>query len=665
MQTGIADIKTYRHLASVRLESGFSLELPYSCIADGQTYFADRLEPDGMSVKAVIGESSVTDTFETEGPLLCVTRRWNLAGAFDACLPFTVIADIEVERLMIPGAVYASGDAAREESRRAGHVSECRCSIPCCAALAGAGSGIAVFTEPARSAEDLGAAAALIDDGTAGVTITTPGAGGPMGGGPGAWPVDGRVAYERKFYIFTAECGNAGDFMDSAVNEAWRILAFPPEITRDWTGAVEAKTLHLAEDFFIERGDAVGFVAGIGPMGYPRDVMLESAGPGGNIEAARALYRVGRAVGSKSLRRIALDTADFFLSAQNELQEMKFDYHPATRRWQQCDDDRLGVRRAGEILLSTMRLHRSAADGDRNPRWLHTSKKIAGRLFDRWRIRDPGQEETERSKNVKGKKPGVDIMREEAWPAAAFVELHRATGDADYLEAAEWLGGRLASALRPAVAPDSPRDEPLASDAAHAQLRAFLMLHGETGRAEYLDAALKAAAYLRSLCFVHGGRTPPGSRLDKAGFSATGAIPDTPGADFLSPSAIAFAPDLLELWDRTGDALWRDMAVMALEFSGQLIHPPEDTGGSPPARGRQPARFFHCPLSSSSRSWGTASGIYSSTAVITLAALLDIHEAFPETLGLKLESISDFPPAQGDIIPRVLRYAGSFLNFFS
>ncbi len=661
MKTEIVGIQAYRHLATVTLDNGFEIELPYHCHADDQAYFADSLEIDGTTVKAVIGESSITDFFEVEGNLLCVTRRWNLTGNFDAHLLFSVMAQLDATAWSVPGVAYASGEAARKKSASLGPVSECRCSIPCCAVVEGKREGVAVFTEPAKSVNDLATVATQLSDDAAEITISTPGATGRLGGASGVWPVEGHISFERKYYIYTD--ANYGDFLNNAIHEAWRILFFPPESRYDWSAAVAAKALHLAEDFFIERGDAIGFVEEIGPSGFPRSTMLATGKAGGNIEAARSLYRIGCAVENKWLRRISLDTADFFLSVDREMEELRFDYHPATRKWIFAGDERKLLRGAGELLLSITRLHRVATPGDTNPRWLYTAKKIADRLFDRWRVSAGSGDAPDNNSKRNGKSSDQLPLCEEAFPAAAFVELYRETEQQDYLEAAEWLGGRLVLRLRTAVSPVRQEELPLSSTTAHAFLRAFLLLHEETDRAEYLDAAVKTAEYMRSLCFIHKGIVPTGSRLAKAGFSTVGGLAVEPGSDWLSPCGAVAAPDLLKLWKQTGDRLWRDIAVLILEFSSRLIHPPEDRNGTPPARGRQPARFYHCPIRGSRRTWGTAAGVFSSVPAVTLGALLDVHESFPEILDLRFDDMG-IAHTRGDIIPRSFRYIGSFINFF-
>lgn len=633
------EAKAYKHLLTVLVDDVPVFETPYQVVVDDLVWFADRVEVDGLRVEAHIGDTLVSDTFSIEGPLICVTRRWSLRGRFAARVLFTVFRKMKPDRWTVPGAAYASGPGIAEAANERGPIREEAAAVPGCSAIESPDWTFAVFTQPAESIEELCSIAAHLSSELPEFNLSIPGvlpaAERPRKKKLETWDVDGQVTYERRFYVWSRPAREGG--VREVLDAAREILAFEPAPLPDMSDIARAKARHIFENFFIERGDAVGFVDSVGATMFPKRALLRGGGPGGCLEAARALYRYGRATDSRELKRAALDTADFFMSHDDPGKNIFTEYRLPLRRWTAPDSEVEFHRAAGGMLAAAARLNRTAGR-DANPRWLFVCKRVSEAIFDRWRRSENsgGGLELTFGKSSPADGPRTSL----AFLAAAFAELSLEADDTRYLEAAEWLGGKLVPELNSGTAP-ALGERALERDEAHAFLRAFLLLHGKTAREEYLESAVRAADYIDSMAFLCNAPLPERSPLEQEAFVTAGGVPPAPGALWLDPYPAAIALDFLNLWKITREERLRRRAIEMLRFSTQFVAAgTRGPGVFHSFEGWQPDRFYHSGDPRSPGRWGGFSGAAPLwVPALTLGALLDISEQFPDILKLELRPI--------------------------
>ncbi|MFA6451016.1 MAG: hypothetical protein WCX65_16190 [bacterium] len=659
----LIEAKAYKHLLTVLRDDAPVFDMPYQIVVNGLVWFADRVEVNGLRIEAHIGETLISDTIEPHGQLLCITRRWSLRGSFDARVLFTVFRAIRPERWFTPGAICASGPDLVNRSISTGPIREESTTIPGCSVLESNDWTFGVFTQPAESVEELSTIATHISTDYSEFNISLPGVPSESQGRPrkaqaAEWDVDGQITYERRFYIWSRPLRDGG--WQTVFNTARELTDFEPEPPVDHGEILRAKTRHLIENFFIERNDAVGFVESVGSSMFPKKPWLLGGGPGGNIEAARTVYRVGRATDDRNLKRIALDTADFFLSDSEIRKKMAFDYFLPRRRWNDSTDDNNFNQKVGEFIKSAVLLHFSAGN-DANPRWIYTCKQVADTIFEKWRKRDASIDPSDSASVAAANEPRPD----EAFLADAFAALFRASRDKRYLESAEWLGDRAISTLTACIAPGSA-ETAISRDAARAMLRLFIQLYEETGRAEYIESANRAADYINSLIYSYNTVIPARSRLNQEAFRTAGGVLPAHGVTWLDPCSSSVALDFLCLWKHTHDERLRRRAIGMINFASQIIaHSASGIGLLHSFEGCQPERFFHSGDPRSPGAWGAVSaGAASCVPAITSGSLLDIKEQFPDVLCLTIMPVEPEKSLRSSISHALLA-AGCFIKVFS
>jgi len=656
--------KAYKHILSVFRDDTPLFDIPYQVVVNGLAWFADLVEVNGMRIEAHIGETRISDTIEPNGRMFCITRRWSLRGSFDARVLFTAFRTMRPERWCVPGAVYAAGPDIAVRSVSIGPIREEAATIPGCAVLESQDWTFGVFTQPAESPEELCSVATHISGDYAEINLSVPGvlptsSGKSRGFQTAEWDVDGQVTYERKFYVWSHSIIDGG--RETVLSDAREISDFEPDPPPDQSDSLRARTHFLVENFFIERSDAIGFVNSVGSLMLPKRPWLTGSGPGGNIEAARAVFRIGRATDDRYLKRIALDTADFFLSDTDRRNLFSTDYKLPRRKWVDIENSMISVRTIGEFVKSAALLHINAGN-DTNPRWIHTCRKITDSLLEK-KFQQDALSETHDGPAAAGHETPPPAAF--AFAASAMSILYKASRDYRYLEASEWLAGSLIHTLDSGIAPYI--NEPsLTRDEACELLCLYIHLYNETGRKEYIDAARRAADYLISLTYSYKTVLPPRSRLDNEAFITLGGVLPAPGACVLDPCSISVASVFLDLWKITNDDTLRRRAIQIINFSVQLLNTSiRSSGHLVSLDGYQPDNFFHTSDPKSPGRWGGVSNSFSSvTPILTLNTLLDINEKHPDILPLNFPSVV-FEDSYLRSIAHAILSIGCFIKVFS
>jgi len=663
MKLNIAEMKAYKHLLRVVLEGGAEFDLPYQLVADGEAWFAEKIECEGNRVNAKIGDNEITDTLETAGGLIRVTRRWKLSGEFEARLIFSIMRNMQPNFWVLPGAVYENGERILRASSARGPVDEAACTVPSCSMVSGQGSDLALFTRPASDIDHLSSINTLLSSKSVEMVISIPGesalpAGGIKevisGGAEAVWVIDGQTTYERKFYI---RAGNGENTLEQLIESAWECLAFKPDRKEDWSSVVSAAGSRLGGDFFIERTDAVGFIGRSGPFGMVSEPRLRASAGGGNVEAARALYLIGNISDDRELKRRALDTIDFFLFEESNNRNSRLEYHLARRRWIAPSCHRNFLRNTAGLLAGVARMNRVSAPADNNPRWLYTAKKMADVLLVELRKNMPDITENE------SRRSNSSAVISGAYIASALLELHRETGDKRYLEAAEWAGDRMIDIEANDGTWLTDAEPAYCREGIHHVLRTFFLLERATGRSEYLNSAVNSGNYLKSLTYAFPAVMPSGSNLGTRKFSTAGAVLPGCRSEWVDPLSIRYSLDMLNLWKLTGEQRWLIAAETMIDFCYRAITSHEGKGSSGMEEVLFREKYFHRPGRRASGRWGNCTGASSNTPAIVAGSILDIQAKFPEIISVDFTKLTFDTDTGG--IRNVLKLISCYLNFFS
>lgn len=673
------DVTAYKHLLNLDIEDLPKLLFSYHFIKDDEAAFASRIEADLPVVVAHIGESTITDHLQHEDGGLTIRRKWNIAGQGGVRLLFYVQCRLAPVDWMVPAVTYNGNGVSQKRFPRRGtelglSFLEDRCAVPACSFVQSREHCLAVFASGATTPEEVSSVQTFSSGAYTGVSISVPGvesSGEPAGirlarllsqPEQRSWKLEGHLTYERTFHV---RLGRAGPRASREVlRKAWDALSFEPSARTDWSDHVTRKASHLAHHFFIERADAIGFVETISRNLFPKKATLLGGGPGGNVEAAYNLYRTAVEAGMPALKRIALDTADFFLSGFEEPDTFHTAYRLGTRRWTDGNKGKPSpafLRDLSALVENYTRFNRAAAElQDANPRWMVYCKRAAELIMESQQKN--GSFLTAPPRPLATDSDGSLLTAFAAPPLAA---LYRETGENACLDRARRAADFLLEAAGRRSYADPASGMP-SREIALATMRAFLELHNETEEEKYLLGAGAAGDFLLSGVFCYNVALGEDTPLGKQKFRTQGGSAAFTAGQHLDWLGIRAVPGFLSLWKATGDELWHRAAVATIEYSGQMAGAEPGTSLWGPMPGYQPAAL----MQSSSRQilhgsagYGQFAGIASAVPAATLSALFEIRALFPEILSFNPQQFSLEPPARS-ALGKALFHFGSYVNVF-
>ena len=173
-----------------------------------------------------------------------------------------------------------------------------------------------------------------------------------------------------------------------------------------------------------------------------------------------------------------------------------------------------------------------------------------------------------------------------------------------------------------------------------ALLRAFLDIYERSHDEFYLKYARLAAGFVLSWMFTYNVAFDHKSMAGKREFRTQGMTAVSVAHHHLDFYGLFIAYDFLRLWEATKDELWRACAQKMIDACGQLISSGKDLlGKSRDFTGWQPEQVNQTNWDYKLRYLGTKGRFHTCVAwvvVLTLGAMLDIRERFPDVLNFKL-----------------------------
>ena len=671
----------YKHILTLTYEGSPLCILPYQFCLNGSIVFATSIKIDLPIVMAHFGNSTITDRFNYSDQLLTIRRKWNMEISGNLRLYFCLLQRMIPNSWLVPSVMYdGNGISTTRFPRRGTELGlsflEDRCAIPACSFVNDNRTSLALFTSPAKSPDDISSVHTYSAGDFTEITIAIPGyetttntaALRRMHFSPAGerklWTLKEHLTYERTFHIIIAPTSPAS--RRNLIQTAWDTLSFKPTTSIDWTGYITSKALHLLHHFFIERSDAIGFVQTISRNLFPRKATLIGGGRGGNLETAVNLYRIAKETQMPHLKRIALDTADFFLAGSNSHENFFTAYHLGTRRWTYGNTTRypLFLLSISEMIARYIQLNRlSKEHNDDNPRWLHFCKNAADFLLKHQL--ESGAFPVSPPELLPDDQNG---SLQTASAVHALLEIFHETGNEAYLTAArratDFLLKNAHARSYADITPFSPHAP--SRETAIAVLRAFLSLHRETAEDDYLEAALNAAEFLLSGIFCYNVPFHDDSPLGRCRFRTQGGAAASTARQHLDWFGIAAVPHFLHIYNLTNEKRWENAAAAVLEFTGQMQDTEPDANIWGPMIGYQPEILMQTSSPNTLDnhiSRGHFAGIASWVPSATISALLDIREHYPQFLNFALQPFPLEPPARS-VIGKTILHFGSYVNIF-
>lgn len=173
-------------------------------------------------------------------------------------------------------------------------------------------------------------------------------------------------------------------------------------------------------------------------------------------------------------------------------------------------------------------------------------------------------------------------------------------------------------------------------EAGSALLKAFLDLYEWQPKPQYLEGARKAACFLLSWLWTYNVPWPKRSPAARLGVKTRGLTSVSVSHHHLDFYGLAVGYDFLRLAEAGAPGPWREYALAMIEACGQLVASPQQPMGRGSSfRGWQPEQLNQTVWDYRHHWLGTKGHFHTCaawTVALTLGALLDIREHFPEVI---------------------------------
>jgi hypothetical protein len=581
-------------------------------------------------------------------------RTWTLAGRGRVRLDFAIDTGLPPTcRWVVPGVMVDGNRAGQGAFPRGGPevgwaFREDRVCLPSAQFAYDDARCAGLWTDPARDEALLSATRAIVRDGRVCLAVIWPMAEEPgayrgkgiLGSGMTApvrrWANLGAgIRATRRFRVYRGTGGVAP--WHPALAWWWDRLGDPARVP-DWGDIVRRKVEHAVDVLFVRRPDAAGFLTSV-LGGVPVVNTLSAGFLGRNLELALALDRIAAETGVDALRDVARDTADFFGGGRLANGLFLTDFQMAKRRWAGLSfpwRDDASTRVMGEAAGCLLRLaDRAAARGEDASRWRDQALAL-GDFFARNLPADgnPGKWWSRDGRRVD------DDGTNGAYVVAFLADLAARTGDPAHRAAMARGADFFAdAAMRGDLHGDTLDASCIDKEAGHAVQRALLAAGAVDPRPRWLDGARAAARFCDLWTFAWDVPFDPRSPLGRRGFRTTGGTTVSVAHQHLDPYGVAMALEHLRLARATGDPGRARVARWLIDWCAQLVASADDPlGRSRRHAGWQPEQVQHTDWAYWSRRLTPRGSFWSDIAwvpALTLGALLDLREAFPDVVDFR------------------------------
>ena len=659
------------------------LTLPYFFYKDGKKITPDDLRLKDNQIFCRFGKSEIIDEIRQDEGSLEIERNWKIEGEGKIQLSFQIKTPEKPESWINPCVNYngnpkGEGDFPKPKPGEGWSFREDRLGIPSCSIIRDSKGPLAVFTTPAKTENEISSVETVTKNSETVFNIRVPLTEKPkrhtgkyyLNGLSGKkekhFKIKNGLKYSRKFYITWKEDPEAS--YHELLKEIWKKLDPDWEKHDDWGRNSEHRINHVINNLYVEREDASGLITAVHRGLIPVTNTISGGFVGKNPEICHTLYKAYLDSGEEKLKEISFKVLDFFTEAQLPNGLLLSDYQLAREKWfglHFSPHEGCSTRMMSEMAYNFIRTYNLAKKhGEAKEKWL----KMAEDFCDFMVRNQPEDGNYGRwwSKDGELKDPSSTNGSYVIWP---LVKLYKLKGSEKYLEAAEKA---MEYHIEKSVDKDLYWGDALDSncidkEGGHSILRSLILLHDVTEKERYLEKAKKTANYVLTWTYFYDVPFSDDTPLGKRDVTTTGATSVSAAHHHLDPYGAAIAYDWLKLWKKTGDEVWKEYALAALDFVHQLVSTEEDPLGFPEYfEGWQPEQLGQTEWDYLSNAlWGRGhfKSIISWVPALTLGGFFDIREDFPEIMDFEIEEINERKSGRLKAAKK-LRKLGMRLNYF-
>ena len=660
---------------------GKTVRLIHGGVELGELYYGirrgnDWLEPEevaagpGNIVKAVFKQAELSDRFTFSEGLVRVDRSWKISQPGSWQLGFGYCPDPNLRQWLVPSVMYdrnvmGSGRFPRGDIDTGWSFREDRIPLPSCSILHNGSDWQAVFAAPSRDDAHISSIKTCLRDDKPAFEIRVPYTEEPrtytekgivIGGLSKAGERLFKIAktpflYSRSFYIAYGRCQHISEiFMrlaDLALGEFAAPGGGPP--AADWSEIASLKFNHLRY-LLIDDSKITAIKMGRG-NGLFQSFYEFAAGSFlvRGLEGATIFARAGKESGDRKYLDIAERIGEFFLAGALPNGLHRDCYSLKDGRWGGYIgvgtppelQDGANTRCNGEVMVNYLRLYRLLKEEGRDrPEFRDLAAKNAAFYLEH---QLGGVEEGSFGRwwDISGS-PMNTLGTNGAYIVSLLVELEKITGRRDDIDRALEKAGRYYASLvdKNAFYADTLDADCVDKEAGVALLRAFLDLYERSHSEFYLRYARLSAGFVLSWMYTYSVAFDPRSPLGRRDFKTQGMTSVSVAHHHLDFYGFYIAYDFLRLRQASGEELWKRCALIMIGACSQLISNPRDRlGKSEDFLGWQPEQLNQTNWDYKHRILGAKGRFHTCvawTVVLTLGAMLDIRQRFPDILDFKL-----------------------------
>ncbi len=657
------------------------LDFPYYLLKKSEKIFPNRIKHENQEIRCDFDVGKIKDKIEEGKNSLQVERSWEIKKRGEFKLPFKIFSPYSLENWIIPCVNYngnpkGEGKFPKPALDEGWSFREDRIGIPSCSIIKDDNGPIAFFTSPAKTEDEISSILTKSEDSGVSLVNLTPFSEKPrrhtnkwyLGDLPSAreefFHVSTDFEFSRKFYILWEDDPESS--YHSLLNRIWKKLSPNFETHKDWSKNAELRINHIIRNLYAEQKEAAGFLSSIHWSMVPINNTFSGGFVGKNPEIALSLYKAYLDSGEEKLKEISTKVLDFFTNAQLSNGLLLSEYQLAKKKWTGLHflgKTDCSTRMMGEMTYNFIRAHRTAIEEDSNPKWLEIGKNFCEFMvqnqpengnFGKW-YTPKGKLSDSSGAN------GAYVI----WP---LVELYKKEGSNDYLDSAVQCAEFLIENFveKDLYWGDALDSNCIDKEGGHSILRALLLLHDVTGDDYFLEFAEKVGNYVLTWMYFYDAPFSEGSPLGKRDFRTVGGTSVSTAHHHLDPYGAAIAYDWLKLWRKTGNEVWKEYAIAALDFVHQLVATKEDPLNLPPYfEGWQPEQVNQTDWDYVSNTiWGrgTFKSITAWVPALVLGAFFDIREEFPKVMNFEVSEVKTDEPRELKL-SKIFRDIGIKLNF--
>ena len=629
----------------------------------------ERVETDQGSIRAFFEGAELSDRLTFSQGLVRVDRTWRITRKGSWQLGFGYSPFPTLEQWIVPAVMYdrnvmGTGHYPRGGVEAGWSFREDRVPVPSCSILHDGSNWQAVFAQPAPDESVLSSVKTFLRESKPTFEIRVPFSEEPRTYTEKGLVIGGLTApteqllnvskvpfeYSRTFYIAFGRCAHISEiYMRLAQLALDEFATSGAGALADWSGIAALKLNHLRY-LLIDDGHMTAVKMGRGNglfQSYYEYVAGSFLVRG--LEAAAIFARAGKELADNKYSGIAERIGEFFLAGALPNGLHRDCYSLKEKRWGGYLgvgtppelQDGANTRCNGEVMVNYLRLYSLLKDvGHERRDFLAPAEKNAAFYIEH---QLGGDEEGSFGRwwDVSGKPLNV-LGTNGAYIIDLLIELEKVAGKRDDIDRALEKAGRHYASLvdRSAFFGDTLDADCVDKEAGVSLLRAFLDLYEWTHEKSYLKYARLCAGYILSLTYTYNVAFHPRSPLGRRGFKTLGMTSVSVAHHHLDFYGFSIAYDLLRLWQGSGEELWKRCALNMIGACSQLVSNPHDMlGKGRDFLGWQPEQMNQTNWDYKHRILGTKGRFHTCvawTVVLTLGAMLDIRERFPEVLDFKL-----------------------------